>query len=395
MTSSSGATTALDCYCCHTYGRLYPSGNSIEERVKTIISALARKGLVLRRCSDYLVGDIVSVVQHGISSSRTVIIFLTRSLVQAVESSQFSVGQLEFNTAIRQRNSDTVFVALEPHTIQNFEGIVGLTLKSRMIIDFSVENLFEENSELLFSIVSQLLQGNPVDNATFSAVNSHRCASQPTSSSVAYSRFRPQSAQQSRVPMSSRPNSAREVVDIGSRLDSADIPKVAPSATKLFSANFQNAKPSTTLGDGSSASIPLVALTVDQVQVLLDKLNLSAFRETFCRQQITGVDLSDVVDERALVAMGISLLTKARLLFSRIQSYKLYGVSTELLGGKHVAGVALETVGSDAAPKRSSVPRPTSANSQDKMVRKSLYLCIEYCTILNVMFFAEFSGGEA
>lgn len=76
---------------------------------------------------------------------------------------------------------------------------------------------------------------------------------------------------------------------------------------------------------------PLLALTVKEVGVLLDRLNLGIYKSIFHDHQIDGPSLNSCECLDHVKEMGIGLTVKAKILFDKIIVYQREGVPMDVL----------------------------------------------------------------
>jgi hypothetical protein len=79
----------------------------------------------------------------------------------------------------------------------------------------------------------------------------------------------------------------------------------------------------------SSSSKPLSELTVGEVGIVLEALNLGKYKETLISNEIDGKCLMKCNTVEDVVNMGISITVKASLLLDEIRKWKTTGVPTE------------------------------------------------------------------
>jgi hypothetical protein len=228
----------------------------------------------------------------------------------------------------------------------------GLAVASKVSIDFCDEEYFDEKCSNLLAIINRL--ASPSLNSTSSPRRGDGLQTRGSTSSSS-----------SNMPSPGiRPNSAVVV-----RSSTGRYAYRPTSGTTVGSSNsMHRIQHQVAEGTMANSTVPLDVLTIDHVQNLLEKLNLAAYKSTFRDNAVDGSYLMNhAVDERAIVAMGVSLLTKARLLSSRLQAYKLYGVPRELIMDAehgvhdHVTGSNSQLEPTSArlpSPERSMSPQP-------------------------------------
>jgi hypothetical protein len=77
---------------------------------------------------------------------------------------------------------------------------------------------------------------------------------------------------------------------------------------------------------------PLDSLTVAEVGALLDTLKLSKFKEAVIANEVDGSALFFCQSEQELVEVGVAIALKARVLFAKVQTYKMEGVPLADIG---------------------------------------------------------------
>lgn len=116
----------FDCYLSHDLGT-DELGRRTHDRVAAIHRGLSLRGLHCCLDSSTMTGNVLEQVSSSISGCKVVLVFITKSYVDKVESSSFNICQLEFNTALRQKSSALVAVVLEPrmNDPSRLRGLVG------------------------------------------------------------------------------------------------------------------------------------------------------------------------------------------------------------------------------------------------------------------------------
>lgn len=267
-------------------------------------------------------------------------------------------------------------------------------MASKVTLDFCDDSIhFEERCNNLFSVISQPVNSlNVMATARVLSTARGRYAESlgSSASSTGIGGFLPHISPRSRLQSANF--NAEEILSPNATIKAAVCPGTAPSFPQI----------------DSTASVPLATLTTENVVTMMEKLNLSAYIPAFQVSRVDGMQLSSAVEERAIVAMGVTLLTKARLLYSRIQSYKLYGVPRELISPTtvlkanaaedivHNVGEEVEVVSArketSISPKRSESPVLVYSHQQQVSrqcccgILFQFFFCFPGCRTIKILF---------
>ncbi|RYH20274.1 TIR domain-containing protein [archaeon] len=272
-----------DCFLTHDWGT-DELGRSNHERVAKVNSSLKERGFVTWFDSEKLVGNILAQMCNGIDRTKCVIVFITKNYVDKVSSENANDNcQLEFSYAVRQKSAKVMIPVVMEGRMRDtsqWRGAVGMALGGSLYIDLVQDHNWDQQMDELGKYILSLVK--PI-----------------------------------RKTVLSFPWAASLVTNI-----------VSPHAPPPIASPSQQMNSS--LADSANTKA-LAELTPGEVVALLRSLNLSNYMIPFQKKGVDGATLAYVYSEQDIIDLGIDLLPKTRLLFTKVQEFKQSGVPCDLL----------------------------------------------------------------
>lgn len=296
----------INCYI----SRVHAWHQRHEQSMSRIAELLAVHGICSYDCSSNSSGNLFDFITSEIASADIIIVYVTQSYFEDVESPAFSLAQLEFNTAMRRRSTDMIFVLLEPPTMnrQQFgdHSILNLAISSHASIDFSSYDQWIAHCQILLETIHSHVANN---------VHNRKAAD-------------------SRIPILHRELNLMDIPLGIQQLSESQLERVKSqySIDHKYSGSSNNPTGMTL--------VPLSSLSNESVMNLMDRLNLSRFKDVVCGVNgVTGHVLQCITTTKQLHELGITNATKARMLCSKLDIFRENGVPIELIGSTDVSNV--------------------------------------------------------
>lgn len=236
----------------------------------------------------------------GIDNSQCVVVFITKRYVDKVGGTNPEDNcQLEFNYAARRKGANKMIgVVMEKRMsdTSTWVGEVGLVLGGRLYADmtgeFNDSDYLERCADDLYNRIMKVI-GKPVPSFNVSIdPHVHRATSNSSAD--------PQAS-----------------ISIGGGGGGAGGGSGANELTNQSSPlKIQPTK----------ATRPLNTLSIEEISSLLNNLNLGKFIANLKENEVDGATLAMCKTEEEIVEIGVSMQLKARVLFAKIQIYKIEGV---------------------------------------------------------------------
>jgi len=112
---------------------------------------------------------------------------------------------------------------------------------------------------------------------------------------------------------------------IGLKVKDFHLEQGSPSPKKVAQQNNESIK----VGHGSGKA--LSELSVHEVAILVESLELEAYRDELVKNKIDGACLAECNSFEEIKEMGISMTVKAKLFYNKISDFKMNGVPLEYL----------------------------------------------------------------
>lgn len=296
-----------DCFLTHDWGT-DELGRSNHERVARVNESLKERGFITWFDSDRLVGNIVSQMCNGIDRTKCIIVFITKNYIEKVSGDNANDNcQLEFNYALRQKSAKYMIPVVMERRVrdtQTWRGAVGMNMLH------SSYGIWYLCANIICSWLGMALGGTLYVDLVEDANWEQQCDDLAKRILHLIRPIR-------KASVEAKFGLNRPPISNGDGSKSGSTTPLAPAA----------ATSSPTAGPRKS----LHELTAMEVVYLLRALNLSNYMIVFQKKGVDGATLAYVHSEQEVMDLGVDLLPKARLLFSKILEYKSSGVPVEIL----------------------------------------------------------------
>ncbi|KAF0690264.1 Aste57867_18338 [Aphanomyces stellatus] len=280
-----------DAFLTHDWG----TDGSTHKKVSTINKLLQARGMTTWFDEEKMEGSVKKQMVRGIDNARVIVVFVTQRYIDKVGGDNAEDNcQLEFNYAARRKTASRMIpVLIDPSpSLKNpatWSGEVGFVLGGHLYLDMTTAF---DDEQLMAARVDELvakiiaIAGTPIAH---------------------------------RFGMTRRESGSTRPMAIG----------VVASP-----------RPALALG----------TLTKEEVATLLNNLACSKYSASFLADEITGEVLCGVVSADDVVAMGVSLAPKARMLFERINDFKANGVPHSLVASPSGGGATQDVPSTATGP---------------------------------------------
>ena len=259
-------------------------GRNNHERVSRINAGLKERHLVTWFDEEKMIGRITDQMCGGIDESHAVVVFITRAYIEKVGSSNDQDNcKLEFGYAQRKKGSSLMIPVVMEDSVKSsvsWGGPVGMLLGGSLYEDMSSDDNFDKNIDDLVNAIVATMK--------------HKIAD---------------------IPGHQISQTVSKVSGIISSVSMPELPTIS--------------KPIPTVQNTFERT--LLSLSIQEIQIILDNMSLSKYKESFTENNVSGELLAtcDNVDE--VKELGITITAQAKLLFSKIQEWKTTGIPDQML----------------------------------------------------------------
>mmetsp|Transcript_1800 Transcript_1800/g.1812 ORF Transcript_1800/g.1812 Transcript_1800/m.1812 type:complete len:693 (-) Transcript_1800:2-2080(-) len=279
--------TRTDVFLTHDWG--HELGQDNHAKVGMINKLIKARGLSTWFDEEKMEGNIKKQMAAGIDNAQCVVVFITKRYVDKVAGTNPEDNcQLEFNYSARRKGANKIIAVVMEERMRNdaaWVGEVGLVLGGRLYADmtgdFGDADYLNRCADDLYNRIIKVI-GSPVPTYDVQ-INPHVHAS-----AVGHS--------------SNNSNGGNN------------------------GSNANDSMSSSSSSQPKKATKPLNSLTINEVSTLLNSLNLGKFVDALKENEVDGQTLAMCKNEEEIVEIGVSIQLKARVLYAKIQSYKIEGV---------------------------------------------------------------------